>query len=196
MFLCENKCVFATKTFKPFSLKHMSAFVYMVTIRKFHVHDLHVKQPAIIISSITDAMNFFKMTSKPIRQLCSCNICNKTILRSHYCSFCRDSDRGQYLYNAYPNDMAKCHIDHLSYLMYVGKFVEKPEFEPYRYTKFHQFITTWPYRARNCAGESKKCQAISYDKYIERFPPPNRYKWLEESHNIGGDVKLSQFRTY
>ena len=71
-------------------------------------------------------------------------------------AFCRDSDSDQYLYNEYPNDIAKCHIVRLKNLMYVGMWYV-----------------------------GKKCQVISYDNYIERFSPQiDRYKWIEESHNI------------
>ena len=195
MLWCENTCVFATKTFKPFSLKDMSAFVHMISTRKFHMHDLHVEKPGIMINSISDAMNFFKMGSKPIRQLCSCRSCNKPILQPHYCNICRDFETFQYLYTNHPtvlSTIAKCHMDQISILIYGGKFLEKPEFEPPTDRGFNQLIITYPFRAGgNCAGEGDECQSITYDDYIERFPSPDRYRWLEESYLEYGDVELN-----
>jgi hypothetical protein len=204
MTFCQNKCVLATKTFKPLPLKNMAAFVHMVSTKKYHVHDLYVKEPGIIIKSIDDATKFFKMISKPIRQLCSCEKCNNEILSPHYCNICKDFGTFQYLYNTHPRSLSlkvKIHIQSILYLTHIGKFLEKSRFETGYFSFMYMHQQCEFLHSKNCQCKKGKtrllcsymgagCNAISCDMYIERFPPPNRYSCLEDNFNRGGDVKL------
>ena len=178
---CENKCALASKTFKPFPLKDMAAFVHMASTRKYHVHDLHVKEPGIFIKSIGDANKFLKMISKPVRQLCSCKVCDKEILSPHYCRICQDFETSEN-----PGGLSaksKSHIDSISYLRDNGKFVENYDLDPLRYESFNQFMHISPYyHLRNCGGDGDDCKSISCDKYMERFPSLNRYSDVKLIH--------------
>ena len=159
---CRNKCVLENERFSPFSLTNMSAFVYMTTLKKHH--DSGMKK-ASMITPISSAIAFFKMTSKPVQQLCACLDCKphisvgkdsmyiydhvsrySTILDPHFdnCSVCRYFDTYEYLGLHYPQTLPskiKNEIYKINYLKAVGKFIIDNHFKrpPLGYLPEHKW---------------------------------------------------------
>jgi len=147
---CVNKCVLENERFNPFSLKNMSAFVYMTTLKKHHDPDV---EKSSMITSISAATAFFKMNSKPIQQLCACVRCKpqiaidrdsmyvydhalrySIILDPQCSSLCRNFETYEYLRIHYPHTLPsklKNEFDKINYLKNVGKFIMNTDFKPH-----------------------------------------------------------------